>query len=622
MNQLQVLLGKAQLLPEESGCYLMKDHRGQVIYVGKAKRLKQRVTSYFNQSVKSVKTEFLVQNITDFEFLITRSEAESYILENNLIKEHNPKYNIRLRDDKSYPYVEVNFGEEFPRLEFIRRPKKEKKKELFGPFPLGSGLSEVLRILTKAFKLRDCSLYEFKQRKNPCLLYQMHQCSAPCVKEISIDDYQVSLKLALDVLSGGQKASKSLKYLKNEMLQASEQEEYESASMINQHIQTLEYFLDQVQSQAVESLKEEKNVDVWGLFEGEEEIDLSLYQVRKGNLLGQKNFHFAKKDLVQSAPEELSTFVLQYYSASIEPIADHVILNFLSEVEDFKIALTEMTGHPVQVWNQKRKYEPLIEMSQKHAEECQRIRLADRESLFNGLKKLKDLLNLPSLPQHLECYDVAIWQGQSPTASQVVFKDGKLDKKLYRYYHLHELPEGNNDFAMMREVISRRMDNGELPDVLVIDGGVAQVNTVVAVLAELKVSLPVVGIAKSKDIHRGNFKKEAEHTAERLFIPGRLNPYILEKEPALMKIIVSLRDEAHRFSRKLHHKTEKARLFQSWVDEISGIGPKIKQKILTKMDMTKEELEGLSTEEIKEKFEITGHQASLIKAHLNMIKIN
>ncbi len=197
-----------------------------------------------------------------------------------------------------------------------------------------------------------------------------------------------------------------------------------------------------------------------------------------------------------------------------------------------------------------KKYYPLIEMSRKHAEETQRVRMANLDSVFMGLNKLKELLSLKERPRILECYDVAIWQGQSPTASQIVYEEGKPDKRKYRYYHLEVRPEGNNDFAMMREVISRRADNGDLPDVLVIDGGVAQVNTVVAVVNELKLELPVVGIAKSKDLTSGNLHaREVVRSEERLVIPGRSNPYILTKCPPLFKIIVSMRDEAHRFSR-------------------------------------------------------------------------
>ena len=193
-NMLKGLLDKANTLPNASGCYFMQDSNGHIIYVGKAKKLKSRVVSYFNQSAKSAKTQILVSHIRDFDFIITKTEAESLVLENNLIKEHKPKYNIRLKDDKSYPYVLLNYNESFPRLEYVRKPKKRKGVELFGPFPVGSNISQILRVLNKAFELRDCSLHEFNSRKTPCILHQMKQCSAPCVDLISKENYLKDLQ--------------------------------------------------------------------------------------------------------------------------------------------------------------------------------------------------------------------------------------------------------------------------------------------------------------------------------------------------------------------------------------------------------------------------------------------
>ena len=265
-----------------------------------------------------------------------------------------------------------------------------------------------------------------------------------------------------------------------------------------------------------------------------------------------------------------------------------------------------------------KKYIPLIEMSRKHAEETQRIRMENAESVYLGLNKLKDLLSMKERPQILECYDVAIWQGQSPTASQIVFEEGKADKTKYRYYHLATRPEGNNDFAMMREVISRRVDNGNLPDVFIIDGGIAQVNTVTAVLSELKLDIPVAGIAKSKDLTSGDYRsKEVSRSEERLIIPGRTNPYILSKCPPLFKIIVSMRDEAHRFSRKLHHKAESKRTLSTWLDDVKGLGEDAKKKILTQLSMTQEELKEYPVNDLVNLFGIKNPQAKALWAHLH-----
>lgn len=620
MENLQKLLEKAKTLPQEPGCYLMKDRTGRVIYVGKAKKLRSRVTSYFDNSAKSIKTAFLIQQIQDLDFMITRSDVESYVLENNLIKKHSPKYNLRLKDDKSYPWVMVNHEEPFPRLEYVRRPKKGKGRELYGPFPVGSNIAMVLRVLTKSFMLRDCSLSDFRTRKTPCLLYQMKQCTAPCVDYITKDQYYQDLNFALGLFQGPRVAKRTVEELRQRMFQSAEKEEFERAAILRDHLQLLEEFVQTSTQQNVESLNDEKNVDVWASYLGSEEFDFSLYMIRRGMLIGQKNFHFPVSDLQEEMQEEMRGFLLQYYTDPSEIAPEMVILDCEedSDWDDFAMALKEAAevGEKFRVYGRKKKYLPVVEMARKHAEESQRVRIANQDSPFIGLKKLKELLNMKDLPRRLECYDVAIWQGKSPTASQVVSHDGKLDKAYYRHYHLQELPEGNNDFAMMREVISRRASHGELPDVFVIDGGTAQVNTVMAVVRELNLDVKVVGIAKSRDL-TGDFKKaEIERSEERLVIPGRKDPYVLSKCPPLFRIIVTLRDEAHRFSRRLHHKAETKRFLGTWLDEIAGLGEKTKNQILRNLTMSKEALRSLNHQEIERLLSIPNSQAKLVWEHL------
>jgi excinuclease ABC subunit C len=617
MKKMEELLDKANTLPQQPGCYLMKDKNGRVIYVGKAKKLKSRVISYFNNSAKSYKTNYMVSHVSDFEFILTLSDAESFVLENNLIKEHSPKYNIRLRDDKSYPYIQVNWNEPYPRLEYVRRPKKSKGKELIGPYPTGSNISMVMRILTKSFELRDCSLTEFKTRKTPCLLYQMKQCSAPCVGHIEEKNYESDLNLAFGFFQGPLKAKRAVQKLHEKMIHFSESEEFERAAMIRDHIVLLEEFLQKSFDQKVESIQTDKNIDVWSFYVGEEEVDLSLYMIRSGLLLGQKNFHFIKGELIEELQDEILQKIMQYYSDPEELTPELVVLDYTEdEVRDIKEAL-KTVGEISVLSNASKKFSSLLQMCRKHAEESQRVRITNADSVYVGLNKLKDLLNLKERPTHLECFDVAIWQGKSPTASQVVFEEGKPNKKKYRYYHLEERPEGNNDFAMMREVISRRLDNGDLPDVFVVDGGVAQVNTVCAVLRELNTELPVVGIAKSREVS-GSFKsKEIEKTEERLIIPGRSNPYILTKCPSLFKIIVSMRDEAHRFSRKLHHKAESKRVLSTWLDEVKGLGEESKKKILSQLSMSQDELKNYTVNDLVNYFGIKNPQAKALWAHLH-----
>ncbi len=617
MSKSVQLLEKANSLPASPGCYLMKDRNGRVLYVGKAKKLKARVSTYFNQSAKPLRTSFMLSHVNDFDFITTSSDAESFVLENNLIKEHSPKYNIRLRDDKSYPYVLINWSEPFPRLEYVRRPKKGKGKELFGPFPPGSNISGIMRILTKSFSLRDCSLTEFKSRKTPCLLHQMKQCSAPCVKLITEEKYDEDLKMASGFFQGPNKAKRTIRELQAKMMSYAEAEEFEMAGLIRDNIQQLEDFHAKSFDQKVESLQSDKNVDVWSYWNGPDEVDMSIYMIRSGVLLGQKNFNFVKGELMEELEEELLQKILQYYSDPEEINPEIVVLDFEEKkLKDVAIALN--TFGEMKVHGLIKKYYPLIKMARKHAEETQRVRIANADSVYLGLNRLKELLGLKERPRILECYDVAIWQGKSPTASQIVFEEGKANKKKYRYYHLETRPEGNNDFAMMREVITRRLDNGDLPDVFIIDGGIAQVNTVCAVLRELKVDLPVAGIAKSKDLTTGDLHAtEVVRSEERLIIPGRTNPYILSKCPPLFKTIVSMRDEAHRFSRKLHHKAESKRVLSTWLDEVKGLGADGKKKVLSNLSMSQEELSELNVNELMNYFGLKSPQAKALWDHLH-----
>lgn len=559
------LLSKANALPKKPGCYFMKNSAEEVIYVGKAKNLKSRVTSYFNNSQKNAKTQILVSHIRSFDFIMTDSEAESFVLENNLIKKHRPKYNIRLKDDKSYPYISINYNHDFPRLEYVRRPKKKKGQELFGPYPTGTNIGKIIQVVTKAFGLRDCSLHEFRTRKTPCILFQMKQCSAPCVDKIGINDYKENLEMALNLFRGKRKSSQSLQFLELLMLEKAEKEEFEYAAMLRDYIQEIEIFLSSSYEQKVEFV-DEKNVDIISYHQGESETDISLYLIRGGALLGHRNYHFLNQDMLSETEEEIVQYLLQYYSENDEVVPERVITSLTSEYcSHFESALQKIIGEQFKIKVEKgsKKYQSLLSMTKKHAQETQRVRIENEESVYTGLHRLKDLLKLKQRPKTLEGYDVAIWQGKSPAASQVVFYEGAPDKKAYRYYHLEERPEGNNDFAMMREVFLRRLKYGNFPDVFVVDGGKAQVNTVVKVLEELEVDVPVVGIAKARDLSRGNYKAEQiSKSEERLIIPGRSNPYILNKCPSLYRIIVQLRDEAHRFSRKLHHKAEEKRLFK------------------------------------------------------------
>ena len=563
---------KAKLLPTKPGCYLMKNKDDQIIYVGKAKNLRSRVQSYFNGSVKSPKTDILVSHIVDFDFIMTTSDAESFVLENTLIKKHTPKYNIRLKDDKSYPYVVINNNEPFPRLEFIRRVKRGKGVEVFGPFVTGSNIWDIIRILTQSFSLRDCKLSDFRKRKEPCLLYQMKQCSAPCVQKISAEDYELDLSYARDLFSGS--GVKTIRELEKRMVQAAEDEEFEKAALIRDNLTKLIEFANNFKQENAEH-KDERDLDIVAYYQGEIEVDLSIYMMRNGVLLGHKNFNFSNLDIIEGVEDLILNFLFQYYSSTYDSPPELVVTHMSEEANDMLEEALGTLFKNIRVRPPQKKYDSFINLTRDHAFEQQRVRMLHEDSVYVGLNKLKDLLGLRERPVVLECFDVAIFQGTSPTASQIVFHDGKPDKKNYRYYHLEERPEGNNDFAMMKELITRRSDNGNLPDVFIVDGGQGQVSMFREVLREVNITIPVIGIAKSKVVRsKEGFKNEdIKKSEERLIIPGRSNPYMLNQNRSLYKIIVQMRDEAHRFSRKLHHKEEKKRVFNDKTKRKKPTGP-------------------------------------------------
>lgn len=577
----------------------MRSAHGKVLYVGKAKDLKSRVSSYFQKGAKSPKTEILVGHIKDFDFFLTENEAEALILENNLIKRHRPKYNIMMRDDKSYPYVVVDFHEPFPRLLYQRKVKRVPGKKIYGPFVHGSNISDVLRIIVKSFQLRDCNLREFNSRKEPCLLYQIKQCSAPCVDKISAHAYEEDMRLALNFFEN--KGEQSIEILKRRMQDLAEREEFEHAALIRDNLEVLENFINFSGQENAEIVGKAKDVDIVAYYIGDIEVEISLYLIRNNLLLGHKNFHFPVIDCGDDVEEEVINFLFQYYAEGNESYPERLVTEFSADnnklLQEALKSLAKIKVHKSKVKD--HDFSSLMKLTQDHAREHQRVRVSNEDSVYVGLNKLKELLGLKERPIVLECYDIAIFQGASPTASQIVFRDGKAEKKSYRSYHLQQRDEGNNDFAMMREVLERRLEHGDLPDVFIVDGGKGQLSAFLEVLKEKKISIPVCAIAKSKA--KGDFKKsEVAKSEERLFIPNRSNPYILSKNKSLFRIITQMRDEAHRFSRKLHHKAEKKRTITSWLDQVEGVGPKTRTQILSRLEMTPAELAQLEVAEIVE----------------------
>ena len=608
--QMMDLLEKAKRLPTKSGCYLLKGVKevkevkgvkgesAVILYIGKAKNLKLRVSNYFQSSRKDIKTSKLLSRVKDFDFILTASEEEAFVLENHLIKKHIPRYNIMLKDDKTYPYIVIDEREPFPQILYRRRVPKKKSKKVYGPFVHGMNISGVLRTIVKAFKLRDCSLKEFNSRTEACLLYQLNQCSAPCVEKISEIEYRKKLKLAMGFFEGN--GRKSLLVLEKKMKEFSKKESFEEAMIVRDYISTLKGFMEKSLQKNSEFFGEESSFDVIAYHERGKRIDLSIYMVRNKVLLGNKNFYFLNDEASESVENMLMTQLFQYYSDLQETVPESIFTMFqFKKNKLLKEGLKECGIKDV--CKIKTHLKSLMILAKDNAKEHQNMRLKSEESIINGLQKLKDLLNLKELPDCLECFDIAIFQGSSPTAGQVVFTKGRLHREKYRFYHLEEREEGNNDYQMMKEVLKRRLKYGSLPDVFIVDGGKGQVNIFSKVLKENLLSIPVIGIVKAKshsDFQSAHLKK----SEERLVFEGEGKEerptYFLKNNKSLLMIITQMRDEAHRVSRRLHHKKERKRVLSSWFDNIQGIGPKTRTKILKKLDIPIHELTKINEDEL------------------------
>lgn len=561
------LLDEAKASPTDPGVYLMRDAEDTILYVGKAKNIRNRVTSYFARGPHEVpRTEMMVSRVARFELILTKTEDEALILECTLIKKHKPKYNVRLKDDKAYPYVRVAVGEDFPRVEWTRRVRRDGAR-YFGPFPSGYSAKMIVRYLTEAFKLRDCSDNTFRHRSRPCILYQMHKCTAPCVEHISRDAYKMLIDTVMRVLEGHDEEVK--KQIERGMLDASDREEYEEATYYRDLLFSLSSV---VATQSVDEAGSARNRDVIAVEREGLEGHAVVLQIRGGKMVAVKHIRLQNTDPSQSDAEVLREFMAQYYlglkaerearERSIQEGAD--VVETPGAV--FQPSETLIEGLPDDLDLLERTLEVRIKNPETEMEKqllsvaktnCRHAlaqsRRGDGGHGIEALEEVQDKIQLEKLPTRIECYDISNIHGEDAVASRVVFIDGAPDKNLYRRYKIRTV-KGANDFAMMKEVLGRRFSNEEdrFPDLVVVDGGKGQLAQAVAIFEELGVQgVEVVGLAKART--ESDFKKtEVESTLERIFIPGRKNPIPLLPHMASYKLLVHVRDEAHRFAISYH----------------------------------------------------------------------
>ena len=597
-NRLDRLRDQVKEFPQTPGVYLMKSRAEKIIYVGKAKNLRARVRSYFSGSSDlSPKTQFLVSHIETVDFILTKTEVEAFLLEASLIKKHRPRYNIRLRDDKAYPYIRISFTDNFPRLYLSRRVSKDGSL-YFGPFSNGQTVHETIRFLNQTFQIRDCTDGFFKARTRPCLTHQIGRCTAPCVGLIESREYRSDVEGAVSFLRGRDQAV--IRDLSLKMKLAAKEERFEAAARLRDSITAIKAVQERQKrfshSKSIEGIDQ----DVMGYFGDERGTMIVTLHFRSGRLFGERT-HFQPQITEADEPREwIVSFLNQYYDDNIVPDQVFVPMDLGRDLNKLLEALLlERKGSSAQVlFPIDAEGGQLLEQAERAALESFKEHVSKSEAKQSGLAEIQKRLGLPVLPSRIECFDISHFQGAETVASQVVFEDGAPAREFYRRYKIKTV-EGSNDFASMREVISRRLKHKEYddPQLIVIDGGKGQLNQAVEVLKELgREDLFVVGLAKART--QGEFRDtQVESTEERFFLPGRANPVLFPRNSEALRILVSIRDEAHRFAITYHRRLRESSSLESALDEIGGIGPDRKKKLL-QVFLSVEALSQATAEEI------------------------
>jgi excinuclease ABC subunit C len=569
------ILDSLPLLP---GVYRYFDGKGEVLYVGKAKQLKKRVASYFQKTNVSPRIRLMVSHVARIETTVTRSEAEALLLENNLIKSLRPRYNILFRDDKSYPYI-VLTGDEFPRLTYYRG-SPSRQHQYFGPYPNSYAAKESIQLLQRIFRIRTCENSVFNNRTRPCLLHQIHRCTAPCVKLISAEDYQADIRNAVLLLQGRHQEVEQT--LRKVMEHAAEGQHYEQAAVLRDQLRALHTVQ---QKQFVESTGGATDADIIALAQQESLVCVNLAMVRGGRYLGDKSF-FPEHAEDLTANEIVQAFIAQHYlSRSVPPL---LVLDAECDDETLAQLLSEQAGHAVKISQagsgERRQW---LEMGQRNALLALQQRQAQQGGQKLRLDKLREFLDMPDL-QRIECFDISHTMGEATQASCVVYENLDMRSGQYRRYNISGITPGD-DYAAMRQALMRRyqklaeacpepgrrdgqMEERARPDLILIDGGLGQLHIAMEVMHELGLNdLALVGVAKGEERKVG---------LEQLIFPDGTAKQLRSDDPAL-HLIQQIRDEAHRFAITGHRaKRGKARTASS-LEEISGVGDKRRRSLLT-----------------------------------------
>ncbi len=545
----------------------MLDENGGILYVGKAKNLKNRVRQYFQNSVtKTEKTMLLVEKIHDFKYIVTANEIEALVLENNLIKEHKPYYNILLKDDKSYPYIKVNLKEDYPRVEIVRRLKADGSK-YYGPYMIGLTAKSTLDLIHAVFPVRSCTGNLLKPQKRECLNYHIGRCLAPCTRRVSKEEYREVIKKVMQFLSGQDKEAREI--LERKLSEAVAAEEFERAIVYRDDLE----LMDKIVRKQNINLPKDYNLDIFAYASNGMYGVINYTVVRAGKVMGSENMPISEAG---DGQDILSSFIMQFYQKN-PVVAEEILLNIeLPFMEELKSYLSDIKGGRLNVMAPKGgargqlvqlSYNNAVENLQKTAE-----RIATKEALTRGaVEQLKELLELADTPYRMECYDISNISGTDKVASMVVFINGEPHHEMYRRFRIKSF-EGADDFRSMREVLSRRINELKVgkdvsfsarPDLIIVDGGKGQLSSAKEILGDSGIEL--CGLAKRE---------------EEVFRPDDSYPKILPRDSLALKLLQRIRDEAHRFAITYHRKLRADRMTRSRLKNIPGVGDKYAAALL------------------------------------------
>lgn len=593
----KTIVEQLKMVPDKTGVYIFKDERGNILYIGKARSLKKRIRSYFRTPatlVPSHKMRVVAERIADFDFYVTDGEVEALILECNLIKKHRPDFNVNLRDDKSYPSLAVVLEDEFPRV-LVTRRLNIKRARYFGPYTKAHAIRETLDTLRRVFPLRTCSDSKMARARasgSPCLDYHIKRCLGPCMGKVSPGEYRGMIEQVCLFLEG--KQEKVVKKLEREMREAAEKFEFEKAARLRNRIQAARHVLEKQKMM----LSSSEDLDVIALVLGEEMACVQIFFVRGGKILGSESFILERKRADEE--ELLSSFVKQFYlRATLIP---HLILleREIGDKELIENWLSQRRGKKVEIKvprrGEKRRLVQLARENACHTFELLKVkRRFERERALKALAELKEELGLPSLPYRIECFDISSIKGEESVGSMIVFENGKPRNKDYRRFRIKWV-EGQDDFAMMREVLKRRFARfleergqprskfGLRPDLVIVDGGKAQLSAALGALSELKIEdISLIALAKGE---------------ERIYLPNVSEPLTLPAFSHALNLVRRIRDEAHRFAIAYHRCLREKKMVKSVLDDVPGVGERCK-KLLMDYFGTVDNLSRVSLEELE-----------------------